>query len=375
MKSMGNFQLDQRMIRYSQFVPKLYNFCLSLGFESGKIMPSRAFCSDENQGFPIILIAKHFGTFPFNHGRVGGIVATDRHGPHAHHGQDMVIIQASHVGYEPDNGKFGSYRRLQTDGCESTSDCGKISGATSWYSNEYHFACENILIELSNGEVLVTIDNQLLDVNRKEGLVLHLERMLRCWDGACGKDLYEPLQVLSTSKCFVASDEFAARFAHLEEGDTQVIGSALDNGLFTFKRDIVDQEEGQDHLERNLLPHMPQIVTANFPALIAAQVNTQVEFDRAFRTIPREPAYRGKRLLFISGVHIDISPEMGQTFPLTKFIPWAAYFQDIDGSHVTYEQEELWSLLQEQSTENPDQIDLDAAIEVMEELQEVVVES
>jgi hypothetical protein len=60
---------------------------------------------------------------------------------------------------------------------------------------------------------------------------------------------------------------------------------------------------------------------------------------------------------------------------LTKFIPWAAYFQDIDGSHVTYEQEELWSLLQEQSTENPDQIDLDAAIEVMEELQEVVVES
>ena len=78
-------------------------------------MPSRAFCSDESQGYPIILIAKHFGTFPFNHGLVGGIVATDRHGPHAHHGKDLVIIQASHVGYDPESGRFGVYRRLQTE--------------------------------------------------------------------------------------------------------------------------------------------------------------------------------------------------------------------------------------------------------------------
>ena len=102
-----DFQLDGMMMRYSNFMPRLYNFCLSLGMEPGKIMPSRAFCSDESQGFPIILITKHFGTFPFNHGMVGGIVATDRHGPHAHHGKDLVIIQASHVGYDPDTRTFG----------------------------------------------------------------------------------------------------------------------------------------------------------------------------------------------------------------------------------------------------------------------------
>lgn len=95
-----DFRIDH-MMRYSLFVPRLYNLCLSLGFNVGNIMPSRAFCSDENQGFPIILIAKHFGAFPFNHGQVGGIVATDRHAPHAQHGKDMVIIQASHVGYDP----------------------------------------------------------------------------------------------------------------------------------------------------------------------------------------------------------------------------------------------------------------------------------
>lgn len=46
---------------------------------------------------------------------VAVIVATDRHAPHAHHGKDLVIIQASHVGYDPKKGRFGVYRRLQAD--------------------------------------------------------------------------------------------------------------------------------------------------------------------------------------------------------------------------------------------------------------------
>ena len=76
---LNDFKLEGMMIRYSQFVPRLYNFCLSLVMVPGKIIPSRAFCSDESQGFPVILISKQFGTFSFNHGLVGGIVSTDRH--------------------------------------------------------------------------------------------------------------------------------------------------------------------------------------------------------------------------------------------------------------------------------------------------------
>ena len=78
---MGDFRISGKMMRYSLFVPRFYNLCKSYGFSPGRIMPSRAFCSDENQGYPIILITQHFGTFPFNHGRVGGIVSTQRHGP------------------------------------------------------------------------------------------------------------------------------------------------------------------------------------------------------------------------------------------------------------------------------------------------------
>ena len=41
-----------------QFSPKLYNWALSLGFTRGKTIPSVAFCSDESQGYPSLVITK-----------------------------------------------------------------------------------------------------------------------------------------------------------------------------------------------------------------------------------------------------------------------------------------------------------------------------
>ena len=113
------------------------------------------------------------------------------------------------------------------------------------------------------------------------------------------------------------------------------------------------------------------IVSDSWPALKAAQVNTQVEFDHAFRSVVQEPEYQGKQLLFISGLNVDISPQEGQLFPLTKFIPWAAYHQTSDGRHQTWEQAELFEKLKAQSTDNPDQVDLESAIKLMEMEQEI----
>jgi hypothetical protein len=46
----GGLPIHGMMMRYNVFVPRLYNWCKSLGFTPGKVMPSRAFCSDESQG-------------------------------------------------------------------------------------------------------------------------------------------------------------------------------------------------------------------------------------------------------------------------------------------------------------------------------------
>jgi len=365
-----DFKLEGMMMRYSNFMPRLYNFCLSLGMEPGKIMPSRAFCSDESQGFPIILITKQFGTFPFNHGLVGGVVATDRHGPHASHGRDMVIIQASHVGYDPETKTFGTYRRAQTEDCHHSSNCGKVMGVLSWYQDEYEFACKNIFLEPSSFPYQISINNLLLRKSREEGLFLDLNQLI------AHDDLGNPklIRSLSTARTFEASPEMIERVGDFwPREQMKPIEKLLTPDLFRFKRDLVVDAESQGHLEQNLIDPMPWIVTDAAPALAAAQINTQVEFDRAYRTILKEKVYEGRRLLFIAGLNIDISPNEGQTFPLTKFIPWAAYVQTADGSQSILEQQALFETLMEREKSNPNQIDLEAAISVMERADEVSI--
>lgn len=351
-------------MRYSDFAPRLFNFCLSLGMRPNDIMPSRAFCSDENQGYPIILIAKHFGTFPFNHGRVGGVVATDRHGPHAEHGQDVVIIQASHVGYNPENKEFGVYRRLQMKNQELSTDCGAICGVLDWYKEEYDFTCQQISLDHKNGKKVVVIDNQLLNQNRNEGMFLNMPLIV---------ENLTVVHAYSTAKSFIASQQLIDRIGNNWPNTKTPINKFLFADLFHFKR-ITDDTVASGILNRNLINAMPEIISSHSPALTAAKVNTQVEFDRTFRTIVKEKNYRGKKVIFISGIHIDISPNEDQLFPLTKFVPWAAYIQHENGEGYTLEQGELYAVLKKQSKENPHKIDLTEAIHQMESLPEVVLQ-
>lgn len=371
-KELGDFVLDGAALPYNRFIARLYNYCRSLGFESGKILPSRAFCSDENQGYPIILIAKHFGAFPFNHGRVGGIVATDRHGPHAHHGQDLVIIHASHVGYDPATREYGVYRRVHTEHFESTAACGKIEHVLAWYRVQYAFAQQNIILQREGDEQFVTIDNALLKDDKPEGLVLHIDQMVA--GGQQGR--FHPRRSSSTAKCYAISPEFRAILgedAWPHEGG-RMIGHRLLAQLFHFQRVLNPQPEAQGMLEANLLTPMPWIVSSRFPLLTAAQANTMIEFDRTYRTLLQTDAYHGKRLLFLSGLNIDVSPHGYQAFPLTYFVPWAAFVKDEKGNGVVLEQPNILDRLLEQSEENPDQLDLELSIKRMEGNEDVTTQ-
>lgn len=366
---LGDFCIDDMMLRYSCFIPRLYNWCKSLGFEAGKIAPSRAFCSDESQGYPLILMTKHFGAFPFNHGRVGGIVSTSRHGPHAAHGKDILIIQASHVGYDPHTDTYGRYRRLQTEDNRDSSSCGKISHTLRWYLQHYNFAKNNILLEREGDNYLIHIDNQILDQNKAEGLFLNLELLV----AADADGQLMPLRSRSTAKTYVIAKSLLQHISAecWPQNGSRAIGADLGAELFRFNRNIESDAKDPNHLELNLLPAMAWIVTSPQPMLTSAQVNTQVEFDRVYRSIVNNSAYRSKNLLFIAGLNIDISPEPEQVFPLTKFVPWAAYVQTVDGTQHLLEQQELFDVLLQQSSENPDGIDLEDAICAMEEAQGV----
>ena len=207
--------------------------------------------------------------------------------------------------------------------------------------------------------------------DRDEGLFLRLDKLIQ----TDTEGQRSPLNVLSTAQVFTAATSLVDKIGKQDFSNKkpQSIGTALNADMFYFKRNILEVDESSRHLEHNLIRYMPQIITSPSPMLMAAQINSQIEFDRTFRTLVKEHAYRGKKVLFISGLHIDISPQAGQLFPLTKFIPWAASLLEQDGSFSTLEQSELAQVLEQQSTDNPHQIDLEAAIKVMTEAEEIKV--
>lgn len=362
---MGAFRIDGRAIRYSQFVPQLYHYCRALGMQRARMMPSRAFCSDESQGYPVILIAQHFGTFPFDHGRVGGRVAVDRHGPHAHHGEDMVIVQASHVGYDPEQRSFGQYPRPRTAHGEHGANCGKMAAVLAWYQAEYAQACRDVQLVLAHGHPALLIDNGLLDPDRSEGLILRLAALIDPARPA-------PLDVRSTAKLFAVHPSLAAVIgAESWQDMAQPIGARLTADLFSFRHAITDGPDGHDQLEAALAPYMPVLVTSPHPALDSARIHTQLEFDRTYRSIQREAAYADKNVVFVAGLNVDVASDAGLPFPLTKFVPWAAYVQLLDGRRFVLEQEALWAALSAQPHVNQERLAFDDAIALMEGVQPV----
>lgn len=363
-RKLAPFKVDGLAMPYPEFVPRLYNFCKELGFRTGLIMPSRAFCSDENQGLPIILLTKHFGTFPFNHGRVGGIMATDRHGPHAHHGEDLVIVQASHVGYDPDTGIYGYYCRPQLKGKCISESCGKLTHVIRPYLEQYRFAKDRIFLHRDEeGRYLITVKNSFIDFAFhpvKDGLVLRLQHIAKMNNDGFIKPLTaaSTFQVYEVAECF---RQWVDATGYVwKSGGGEPIGDLLTDDMFFFRENFHETDESI-LLERNIIEFMPNIVTAKNPPLRAAKINIQLEFTRAVESIRRGMEYRGRNLLYIAGLNIDISEY--KDFPATNyFVPFAAHVQvegEAHGEHAhPMEQDELYTKLTEQSIMNPDQINL-----------------
>jgi len=371
LRKVAPFKIDNLALPYPDFIPRLYNFCIDLGFSKDYIMPSRAFCSDENQGLPIILLTKHFGIFPFNHGRVGGLMAIDRNGPHSHHGDDLMIIQASHVGYDPDTGHYGSYRRPKVSGNKLSVSCGKLTHVITPYQEQYQFARDRIFLRKDEqGRCLIVAKNYFIDFGShpiEEGLVLKLSNIVDQDE----QGIIHPVDSASTTQSYEVSEQFKKRLDDAgykwKSGPGESIGEQLTSDLFYFKTNF-HQTGDSVLLEKNLLEFMPDIVSAKYPALRVATTSIQLEFVRVVQAIRSDEAYLGRNLLYVAGLNIDISEYDGH--PTTNyFVPWAAHVQLKDGTPIEYsypvEQEDLFAKLMSMSPDNPNQLDLKASIQLM----------
>ena len=137
------------------------------------------------------------------------------------------------------------------------------------------------------------MDNRLLNQGRSEGLFLQLDRLpemnIRC-----------------------------PRLDRWPEAGRQPSGRYQVPELFACKRDIVGKLEGGRYLEQDQLEPMPWIMASHSTILAGAQVNTQAGFDRACRTIVKEPGYHGWRRVLILCLNTGSLPCKGQILPLTR---------------------------------------------------------
>eukprot|EP00283_Hemiselmis_rufescens_P008052 CAMPEP_0173421632 /NCGR_PEP_ID=MMETSP1357-20121228/2673_1 /TAXON_ID=77926 /ORGANISM="Hemiselmis rufescens, Strain PCC563" /LENGTH=519 /DNA_ID=CAMNT_0014384573 /DNA_START=27 /DNA_END=1586 /DNA_ORIENTATION=+ len=362
--------------RYGDFAPRLANLCNELGFAQGDTLPSRAFCSDENQMYPAIQLTKHFATPPFDHGRVGGVVATDRHGPHAAHGKDLVLVAASHVGY--DKGGWGKYRRLVTEDDHVSTSCGMISAILGWYLAQYEDAQNRIRLVMNDGDARVRIPTDLLDPNRPEGMYLVLSRMTKSGANGLPQPLgrsaaYQEYEMLpSLAERIKTSPKFEVdakvNKGVYDEAESAPIGGYLSSEMFGFRREQVDRGEPNYYLERHVLANIQEILTSAAPMLTAALAISQLEFERTARTLIASPAYKGKKVFFCAGVNVDISPAEGSKDLLddllgdTMFLPVSSLYIDEKGKPYSMQAMALAKALSRQSTKNAAAVDLEEAM-------------
>jgi hypothetical protein len=210
-------------------------------------------------------------------------------------------------------------------------------------------------------------------------IVVHLDRMLA--KDPAKDDSFWTVEYRSTSKVFKASVYLADMLAAEATGFPQSLGKLLVPSLFKFKeKNASHSSEGIDQLRANLAPYMPLIVCSEDPLLEAAKVNTMKEFDRAYRSILRSDCFRGRNLLMVSGLNIDLNSTRDHKtlFPGTSFIPFAAYHQQAgrNGGHdvgFVIEQDRLFERLMQQSGTNEHELNLDAQIETNKNQEEVMI--
>ncbi|GAB6190452.1 hypothetical protein JCM39068_02010 [Desulfocastanea catecholica] len=304
------------MISSREFLPRLKNFCLSLGFRK-----------------PILLTPGPSAALDMHCDGHGDsiFVAKDDVCP----GKDSVTLLATRVAYNPNWGVYGGLPRPLI---HETSDCrteGTIASFIAPFLAQYQFAQNHIYLAChATDQYLVTLPADLINrgqENTGQKLKILLDKMVDLDE----KGGYVPHSVSDSLVSFRLSAQFADLLRHNNfPGSTakkQRIGRFLTPDLFVFAGSR--QANGRDgNSGRNggtstfvetLQPVINHIITDAHPQLLAAMIHLQSEFSQAvdeMQHCSREK--HSENLLCIAGLDIDLGSFGGRG--KRYFVPWAA---------------------------------------------------
>lgn len=283
-----------RMIPFNEFLPRLKNYCLSLGFIKPIVQTPESPTAQP--------------TFIKN---------------------DSVIILSTRVPYEPSWGVYGGLPRPLIH--ERTEH--HLEGTTSYfiapYLQQYQFAQQHIYLACKeDDQYLITLPQELIKSRKNhdgKNLKILLEKIIEVdLDGH-----FSPFSISDTSITFRISEQFLQllkekRFTWLS-GRGQRIGKFLTEDLFEFAEEKKENGRQSEFVE-TLLPAMNHIVTNENPQLQAALFHLHNEFSRTADAVQStDRQQESLNLLCIAGLDIDVAAFKGRG--KRYFVPWAAFCQ------------------------------------------------
>ncbi len=332
--------INGRLIPYDEFIPRLKNFCLSLGFKNNFSMTPENLpiqkchdpcCPAEN--FP--------GSAE----------------------QDAVIILSTKVPYEPSWGVYGGLPRPLIHERTHCQTEGTVSHFIAPYLLRYQFAQNHVYLTCKKAGIYhVTLPADLVGGGTKNG-GKNLKIRLDKFTDPDENGNFVPIMAADSFVSFPLSKQFLL-YLHdnnfsWKKGKVQRIGALLTADLFAFK-EIAQSASGNSDggnggttstFIKTLLPAMNRIVTHANPQLRAAVLHLKNEFTRLVDEILNTQGERkSANLLCIAGLDIDVAPFKGRG--KRYFVPWAAYCQrggrQDDDSRNRLQQDDLFVALMAQ---------------------------
>ncbi len=304
-----------RMISSREFLPRLKNYCLSLGFRK-----------------PIVLAPEPSVALDMLSDGTADALFTGKNVICS--GNDSVTLLAARVSYNPNWGVYGGLPRPLI---HETSDCrtkGTIANFIAPYLAQYHFAQNHIYLAChETDQYLVTLPSDLINSgqeNAGQQLKILVDKMVELDE----QGHYSPHSVSDSLVSFRLSAQFSH---HLTENNfpwstvkEQRIGRFLTPDLFVFegsrqagKDGSSGRNGGRGTLAETLQPAINHIITDDHPQLLAAMIHLQSQFSQVVDEMQHSSAEKdSENLLCIAGLDIDLG-SFGGTGE-HYFVPWAA---------------------------------------------------
>lgn len=327
-----------RLIPYGEFLPRLKNYCLSLGFREPAVIAPEPSVAEETMSVEntALYLATKKTTWP---------------------GNDSVIILSTRVPYEPSWGVYsGLPRPLIHERINHRSE-DTTSSFIAPYLVQYLYAQKHIYLACKEtDQYLITLPSDLVNSeasNQCKNLKIRLDKIVELDKNG---DIY-PVFVSDSFVSYRLSEQFlhflSDNHFSWKAGKVQRISKFLTAELFDFEdvQQSNDSDDSTSTFVETLLPVMNRIVTHTNPQLLAAIIHLKSEFSKAVSDAIRANGARAsENVLCIAGLDIDVAAFRGRG--KRYFVPWAAYWHQggiqQDNTDKQLEQDDLFVALMAQ---------------------------